>query len=78
MDLARARLGAEAREAAVEHKLYEILYADDTIIIGVDHSHVQELATAIGHAGSHFGMTLHWGKTQTMAVRLETNAATAG
>jgi hypothetical protein len=40
MDIARKKLDPQANQAAAEHKLYEILYADDTIIIGVNPAQV--------------------------------------
>ena len=68
MQIAYASLSLEAQRAADLHELYEILYADDTLVIGTCVKHVEELASAIEKAGQQFGMTLHWGKTQGLAV----------
>ena len=68
MHNARALLSAEAAEAVREHSLFDVLYADDTIILGTSTKFVQELAAAVEAAGAEFGMTLHWGKTQALAV----------
>jgi hypothetical protein len=48
--------------------LYDVLYADDTLIIGAHAEDVEELAAAIEHAGAQYGMSLHWGKTQGLSV----------
>ena len=71
MENARAQLSPAARQAVAEHQLYDIRYADDTLILGTGVADVEELASAIEKAGAEFGMTLHWGKTQAMAVCAE-------
>ena len=48
--------------------LYDVLYADDTLIICANAEDVEELASAIEHAGAQYGMSLHWGKTQGLSV----------
>jgi hypothetical protein len=48
--------------------LYDVLYADDTLIIGANAEDVEELAAAIEQAGAQYGMSLHWGKTQGLSV----------
>jgi hypothetical protein len=72
MDVARAQLGQESQEAIGQNRLYDILYADDTIILGTSAPCVAELALAIERAGAQFGMSLHWGKTQALSVCTET------
>ena len=68
MDLARAQLSQKSQEAIGQNQLYDILYADDTIILGSSAPCVAELALAIEKAGEEFGMSIHWGKTQAMSV----------
>jgi len=68
MDIARSELSQESLEAIGQHSLYDILYADDTIILGTSAPCVTEIAEAIERAGRQFGMTLHWGKTQALSV----------
>ena len=68
MDIARKDLSPLASAAIGEQQLFDILYADDTIILGTSTCHVEEFAAAVGRAGLQFGMTLHWGKTQALSV----------
>ena len=62
MENAYDLLSPAARQALTRQKLYDVLYADDTLIIGTDVACVEELALAIEKAGAEFGMTLHWDK----------------
>ena len=73
MDVARSELSPQAKESIGEQQLYDVLYADDTIILGTSAPCVEELASAIERAGKQFGMSLHWGKTQGLSVCTETN-----
>ena len=68
MENAYTLLSPAARQAVAEQRLCDILYADDTLIFGTGLACVEELAQAIETAGKEFGMTLHWGKTQALAV----------
>ena len=72
MDIARKDLGPLAAQAFVEKNLFDILYADDTIILGTSAPHVEEFAAAVERAGLEFGMSLHWRKTQALSVCTET------
>ena len=54
MDIAMQSLSADAQQAAAEHSLYDVVYADDTMILGIRPEHVMELAAAIEKAGAHF------------------------
>ena len=45
-----------------------LLYADDTLVIGVEQSHIQELLNAIAEVGGRYGMGLHWSKLQMAQV----------
>ena len=65
---ARESLSAEARRGMEDHRLFEILFADDTLILGLSAAHVQEFAAAIEKIGSELGMSLHWGKTQLLSL----------
>ena len=68
MDSARNKLSQKSQEAVGSHRLFDVLYADDTLILGSSAPCVSELAAAIELAGKQFGMTLHWGKTQAFSV----------
>jgi len=55
-------------EALRSRSLFDLLYADDTLIVGSDAKFVQEYAAAVEAAGATYGLSLHWGKTQYLAV----------
>ena len=61
-------LSPAAKEAVRSGRLSDVLYADDTLLIGSASEHIEELARAIEQAGAQYGMTLHWGKTQALSV----------
>jgi hypothetical protein len=61
-------LGKEASDAALASRLYDILYADDTLIIASVAEHAEELAKTIEKAGAEYGLSLLWGKVQAMPV----------
>ena len=55
-------------EAMKSGDLSDLLYADDTLVMGVSAALVGELAAAIEQAGGRYGMVLHWGKTPAISV----------
>ena len=61
-------LQSGARDAINKGDLFEVLYADDTLLIGKEPKHVEEFARAVEAAGAEYGMSLHWGKVQAMPV----------
>ena len=68
MDRARKSLNQGAQFALERCQLFDVLYADDTLIAGDNPAFVEEFAAAVGAAGAEFGMSLHWGKTQALFV----------
>ena len=46
-----------------------VLYADDTLLIGVSEARVQELLDSVADVGLRFGMELHHSKFQLVSVR---------
>ena len=68
MDDAYKQLGIDAQAEHRQGRLYDVLYADDTLIIGANSVFVTELALAVESAGSRYGMLLHWGKTQLVSI----------
>ena len=68
MEDARALLSAELRQAISAGNLEEVLYADDTLVIGACGKHVQEYMAKIEACGHHYGLQIHWGKVQVLAV----------
>ena len=72
-------LSDEAKTAQNDGLLYDILYADDTLIVGTSTKYVDDLARTVEEAGAQYGMSLHWGKTQGLSVNsLETMRAPNG
>jgi sorting nexin-29 len=72
MEDAYKSLPPDAKVAADAGSLYDILYADDTLLVSTCSSYVQMLASAVEQAGARYGMSLHWGKTQALTVGTET------
>jgi len=68
LENARKLLSTRAQEDLEKHMLFDILYADDTLICGTRPGSVEEYAAAVGKAGADFGLCLHWGKTQAVSV----------
>ena len=62
------RLSEGAQLAVTEGRLYDLLYAGDTLLLGTSAKFVGELAAAVEHVGGQFGMHLHWGKTQALSI----------
>jgi hypothetical protein len=52
-------------------RLADLLYADDTLLLGVDAGSMQRFVAAVAEAGACFGLRLHWGKIQQINVRCE-------
>ena len=61
-------LGPDAKQERLQGVLYDLLDADDTLLLGSTACHVEELAVAISQAGSNYGLSLHWRKTQALSV----------
>ena len=69
---AYASLPACVLEAHQANRLYDILYADDTLLLGLDASHVCALSAAVEATGAQYGLALHWGKTQAVSFGTDT------
>ena len=69
-----------AAKAAREHGLLaDIVYADDTLLLGVSPAHLEEFLRCISFAGRAHGLELHEGKFQLLQVRCaETIRNTSG
>jgi len=68
---AKDRLSSGSKTALAENLLFEVLYADDTLLVGAQPEQVQEFAAAVEAEGKRYGMTLHWGQTQVLSVATE-------
>ena len=65
---AQCMLSPACLQAVSNQLLFDILYADDTLLVGVNEKRVEELSSAIAVVGARYGMSLHWGKTQALTV----------
>ena len=63
MEDAQSLLGEPAVEARRADTLSELLYADDTLVMGESAKLVEEYGATIEKAGANYGMDLHCGKT---------------
>ena len=59
---------SDCKDACNANLLFDLLYADDTLLVGCDARLVETFALAVERAGATYGMTLHWGKTQALSV----------
>ena len=66
---AQAQLSTCSQAALSNGYLEDILYADDTLIIGRVGAHVKEYMKAIEQCGHECGLKIHWGKVQLVKVR---------
>ena len=69
MQDAVASLSPESQALYGKGSLDSLLYADDTLIVGVAQERVQELLDAVAATGLKYGMELHWSKFQLLQVR---------
>ena len=61
-------LGEAAKTAYEKGDLADLLYADDTLLMGIGAGHLQEFLEAIVTTGAVYGMELHFGKFQLLSV----------
>ena len=66
MSDAHAVMSDRANKSVTTDRLHSLLYADDTRLIGLEATDVEELACAVEVVGERFGLKLHWGKTQAL------------
>ena len=62
-------LPSEDRERLDQGLLAELLYADDTLLLGVPSGSIERFLSAVSRAGATYGLELHWGKLQLLQVR---------
>ena len=51
--------------------LVDVVYADDTLLIGTSDVHLNEFLHSVASAGSKYGMELHYGKLQLLQVQTQ-------
>ena len=61
-------LSPEARSAYDRNDLADIIFADDTLLLGSCAAHMEEFLRAVASAGQEFGLQLHEGKFQLLQV----------
>ena len=62
------KLGPAAAEAYRAYTLFDVLYADDTLILDSPLANVAHFAKAVEQIGATYGVARHWDKTRAMAV----------
>ena len=68
---AYSMLSSEAKLAYERGDLGDVLFADDTLIVGSAGLHVEEYMASIQRCGAEYGLEIHWGKVQHVPVRTE-------
>ena len=66
---AMAKLSAADRDLAARGDLVSLLYADDTLLLGIENGSVQRFMVAVADVGATYGLQLHWGKLQQLNLR---------
>lgn len=61
-------LESDVQELFGKGSLDALLYADDTLLLGVSQRSVQELLDAVARVGVNYGMELHWKKFQLLQI----------
>jgi hypothetical protein len=69
MEDTAAELDKKAKAAYDKGDLATVLYADDTLLIGVSPERLQNYLDAVAVVGARFGLELHWDKFQLLQVR---------
>ena len=49
-------------------EISELIYADDTLLIGAAGPDLEEYLRAVSKAGAEYGLQLHWDKFQYVAI----------
>ena len=62
------QLRPELQEGIRDGSLEVLLYADDTLLIGLDGPQLQHLLDTVAEVGSRYGMALHWSKFQLLQI----------
>jgi len=61
-------LGTSAANEYAAGELADLVYADDTLLIGISKRHLEEYLHAVCDAGNRYGMELHFGKFQLIST----------
>ena len=71
MEDAVESLGEEDRAQHNRGELASVLYADDTLLVGISSESLQRFLTAVADAGAGYGLELHQDKFQLLQVRTD-------
>lgn len=71
MSDAKTKLDPQDSDLLERGILAELLYADDTLLMGVNAASVERFMKAVSEAGEAYGLSLHWGKLQLLQVRCQ-------
>ena len=66
---ATCQLDPDALAAYQAGELSDVVFTDDTLIMGVNAPFVEQFIAAIERTGREYGLSLHWGKVQLVKVR---------
>ena len=66
---AKQMLSTGATTAYEKEDLADLVYADDTLLLGVNPAHLNEYLQAIALVGDRYGMKLHWNKFQLLCIQ---------
>ena len=69
LDDAVKALSHDAREEYNKGELADVVFADDTLLMGVSDVHVSSYLHAVAESGKRYGMELHWGKFQVLPLQ---------
>jgi hypothetical protein len=70
---AQNSLSAAAKSEIAKGTLEDVLFADDTLVIGKSSEHVEEYMAAVERCGQEYGLSIHWGKVHFLAVPSDHN-----
>ena len=49
----------------------ELVYADDTLLVGLEQQHVQAYMECIEAAGKNYGLSFNWRKLEVLQIQCE-------
>ena len=70
---ASAKLHSMMGESPDPLPVSELVYADDTLVVGVEPQRVQAFMTCIQDAGLNYGLSFNWRKLESLPVRCAAN-----
>ena len=63
---ARQQLGKEAQDFLADGRMDDVLFADDTLLIGCSARYLTEYMGAVERCGMEYGLQMHWDKVQML------------